>query len=509
MKKQLLFNLTKFLSQKMSYGMTTFLVLTLLFVQSSFSQQWDIMGNEQLIASLSTKSRSMVILNESGNEIPYVSYSENSIPKVKKRNIDGTWIQVGGDIDTGLYNNFMDLTADANGKLYVSYLLANKYVNVKTYNTATGFWEPLNNDNNNKTISSANGGWADPTKYISPRATMAFDSSNNPYISYTADGLCYIKKYNTTTNAWDSFGNRIDAISPVASQKILFDENGDLWVATLSMGAGAAYNVSTSPIKLFKYNVANNTFDDTASSSLPAISVRELDMTLIKGTGQTNSGKIAIAANPSVLSTKVFLYNRTTNAWDAGTFLGASSVKNCNNINIIGDDAGNLYCNFIDTRATTAVNDTRVRKLLAGSSTWSELSEPSNTTTTGVDVPVSSTDIGIGSGLNAQPYVIYAKTNSASVVTPILRKYNTVKETTWLGAAWSNTTGPTPTYDAIINGTYSTTTNGAFTTKKLTVNAGKSLTINTGTTLTVQNEVISNGTTVVENNANLGAKKPV
>ncbi len=73
---------------------------------------------------------------------------------------------------------------------------------------------------------------------------------------------------------------------------------------------------------------------------------------------------------------------------------------------------------------------------------------------------------------------------------------------TWNGSGWSNGT-PSSTLEAIIDGAYSTTTNGAFTAYKLTVNAGKSLTINTGTNVTVQNQVINNGSLVVENNANL------
>ena len=75
--------------------------------------------------------------------------------------------------------------------------------------------------------------------------------------------------------------------------------------------------------------------------------------------------------------------------------------------------------------------------------------------------------------------------------------------TTWNGTAWSNTTGPDSTLEAIIDGTYSTSTNGGFTAKKLTVNSGKSLTVNSGTNITVQNEVINSGSFVVENNANL------
>jgi hypothetical protein len=83
-----------------------------------------------------------------------------------------------------------------------------------------------------------------------------------------------------------------------------------------------------------------------------------------------------------------------------------------------------------------------------------------------------------------------------------------VNSTTWDGTSWSNTIGPDATIEAIINGTYNTKPivdggNGTFSAKKLTVNADKFLTINSGTNLTVQNEVINNGSLVVENNANL------
>lgn len=78
----------------------------------------------------------------------------------------------------------------------------------------------------------------------------------------------------------------------------------------------------------------------------------------------------------------------------------------------------------------------------------------------------------------------------------------TPASTTWDGTAWSNGT-PSSSVHAIIDGTYSTTTNGAFTALVLTVNSGKSLTINTGTNVTVQNQLINNGTLLVENNANL------
>jgi len=73
----------------------------------------------------------------------------------------------------------------------------------------------------------------------------------------------------------------------------------------------------------------------------------------------------------------------------------------------------------------------------------------------------------------------------------------------WETAAWTDGLTPTSSLKAVLKDSYSTTTNGTFTAKKLTINAAKSLTINTGTNVTVQNEVINNGTLVVENNANL------
>jgi hypothetical protein len=75
------------------------------------------------------------------------------------------------------------------------------------------------------------------------------------------------------------------------------------------------------------------------------------------------------------------------------------------------------------------------------------------------------------------------------------------KSTVW-NSGWSEGE-PNAITDAIIDGTYTTTTNGAFSANSLTVNSAKSLTINSLTNIKVLNEVINNGTLIVENNANL------
>jgi hypothetical protein len=80
-----------------------------------------------------------------------------------------------------------------------------------------------------------------------------------------------------------------------------------------------------------------------------------------------------------------------------------------------------------------------------------------------------------------------------------------ITSTTWDGASWSEG-NPTPTLDAIIDGTYSTDDfrDGTIDAKSLTVTATRgNLTIYTGTKVTVQNAVTNNGTITIENNANL------
>ena len=78
--------------------------------------------------------------------------------------------------------------------------------------------------------------------------------------------------------------------------------------------------------------------------------------------------------------------------------------------------------------------------------------------------------------------------------------------TTWNGTSWSNTSGPTTSIDAIIDGNFSTTASGVtagFTAKTLTVNATRSFTINSDHNITVAGAITNNGTITIENNANL------
>jgi uncharacterized repeat protein (TIGR02543 family) len=69
----------------------------------------------------------------------------------------------------------------------------------------------------------------------------------------------------------------------------------------------------------------------------------------------------------------------------------------------------------------------------------------------------------------------------------------------WNGTTWSNTTGPTSSLNAIIDGNLTTSADLAC--KDLTINANRTLTIAAGNKLTVSGNLINNGTIVFKSNA--------
>ena len=88
-------------------------------------------------------------------------------------------------------------------------------------------------------------------------------------------------------------------------------------------------------------------------------------------------------------------------------------------------------------------------------------------------------------------YVVRAKdATSTSINSNEIAVKTKPTSITWNGTAWSNTTGPDETIDAIIDGNFTTT--GNLTAKSLTINAGKVFTVASGHTLTVVNDLVNN-----------------
>jgi hypothetical protein len=107
----------------------------------------------------------------------------------------------------------------------------------------------------------------------------------------------------------------------------------------------------------------------------------------------------------------------------------------------------------------------------------------------------SFTDTNLSPG-ESYTYTLYSENYSyySSGVTP-----TGVTSVTWNGTSWSNTSGPTNSIDAIINGDLPTSADLAC--KNLTINSGKTLTVSSGNSLKVAGNLVNNGSIVFKSDA--------
>ena len=385
--------------------------LTLCFLFScftSFAQQWNIIGNEEQVSAVASSYTSIAVVNEGGNFTPYVVFTESGVPKVKKRLADGTWEQVGANLGTSA--SYTRIYANSIGEFYVAYidLSAGSKLAVKKLDLTNGTWNPLNpEDSNSLYVSTGNvNGMSAVTQYNSyHRFSLAFDSFNVPYIAFSEAGMLpYVKKFNETS--WETVGTGPVATGYGAALSLVIDSTDKPWLVYCSL---AAANTNVGTMALYSYNGASW----EAPSSLPSISG-------IRGTNIAirNNNSLCIAYFNTANSNRAtaILYEKSTNTWGTASTLG---TRDSPNTSLINDNAGNLYCSFIDAFASTWTSSARVRFLAAGSTTWTELKDPA--VTRGIDEPTSWLSIATGSA--PYPYVVYTKANSSSINTPTVRMY--------------------------------------------------------------------------------------
>lgn len=375
---------------------------------SSFAQQWPILGNEQAISSVASVYTSIAVVKNGNNFVPYVVFTEGGVPKVKKRLTDGSWEQVGANLATNA--SYTRIYANSIGDLYVTYIdiSASNKLAVKKYDTFNETWNPLNpEDPNTLYVSTGNAnGMSAVSQYSSTqRCSMAFDSFNVPYIAFSESGMApYVKKFNET--AWETVGTGAVSTDFAAAVGLTIDSNDKPWLVYSKL---AAANSSTGIMTLSSFNgstwtaITNNPI--TAGVRHTNIAVRD-----------NNNICIAYFNTGSSNRATAILYNTSTGVWGSATTLAS---RDSPNISLINDNAGNLYCSFIDYTASTSVFPTRVRFLAAGSTTWTELKDP--TVTRGIDEPTGWPSIAIGNA--PYPYVVYTKANSNSISTPTVRMY--------------------------------------------------------------------------------------
>jgi hypothetical protein len=410
MKKQSLFEFMQFLFRKMSFGITAFTVLTLLTIQSSFAQTWPILGNEGLISSVASSYTSIAVVNNGVDLTPYVAYTESGVPKVKKRLSDGTWVQVGANLGTSA--SYTQIIADPTGNLYVAYVdVANgSKLAVKKYDYIAGTWDALNPaDSNTLYVSAGNVNQAS-SKFSGLRYSIAFDSFNTPYVAFTDAGLIpYVKKFNSDTAAWETVGSGPATTGIAALPSLAIDSTDKPWLLYTKL---TATGDTAGTLALFSFN---GTAWTESVNPTPIGGVRQ---SCIANNG-TNKLCIAMFDTGNTNRTTVVYFDKTAATWSGKTTL---STRDGQGISLINDATGNVYCSYSDkwdSASTSYLQVARAHKLAVDGTSWTELTN--SAATRGIDEPTGNISIAIGSA--AYPYIVYTKTNSSSVTTPIARLY--------------------------------------------------------------------------------------
>ncbi|MEJ6979467.1 T9SS type A sorting domain-containing protein [Pedobacter sp. P351] len=387
--------------RKLTLRIAAFTILSLSSV-NSFAQQWTILGNESQISSDASSYTSIAVLDN----IPFAVYRDTGpVVKVKKRNTStGAWEQLGDNIGANL--TYTRIYLDKTNNLYVTYVDAangNKLA-VKIYNAATQIWEPLNSDPNQLYVSTGSVTSTVSQYSSTQRSSLAFDSDNNPYIAFGegAELTPYVKKFNGTS--WVTVGTgSVDAAAKIVAPSLVIDEADVQWLAFSSLSSATS---STGNLALYKFN--RGTWEPVPST---VTSIRHTTMAF------NSSGNPTIAYFNTGNSNKatIIVYNKADNTWSSATAL---SSRDAPHLNLIRDVSGNLYCSFVDAISTAFSNVARVFMQAAGSSTWTELRDPA--VTRGIDEPTSALTIAAGT---ENPYIVYTKSNSIAISTPIVRIY--------------------------------------------------------------------------------------
>ncbi|WP_281298632.1 T9SS type A sorting domain-containing protein [Flavobacterium limnophilum] len=411
MKKQPLYESLQILLRKTSFRITAFAVFTLLTVQSSFAQQWNILGQENDVSAVASSFTSIAVLNEE----PYVVFREGTGPvvKVKKRNATtGVWEQFGNDIGANL--TYSRILLDKTNQFYVTYVDAgngNKLA-VKKYSSETDTWEPLNNDANNLYVSTGSVTNGVGQYGSTPRSSLAFDSDNNPYIAFGDNGTMkpYVKKFDGTS--WVTVGpGVVNATSIAVGVSLVLDEADVPWLVFCGLGAT---NSTTGTMKLYKFTAG--TWSESTASTVTG-GIRHTSM-VINDAGNPLIVYFDATTSPAGNNRATAIeYNKTTSTWGTIARLGS---RDSPNISLIKDVSNNLYCSFIDNvDKDVPTYSARVFRRLSGATTWTEMKDPS-VLTPGIENNVGNLTIAAGS---VYPFVVYTKTNSSSIVTPIVRTY--------------------------------------------------------------------------------------
>jgi len=405
MKKDLLFSWLKIL-------------LPLLFVPCiTRAQQWVTIGSEQQIASEISSFTHMVTAIDGSITIPYVVFTESGIAKVKK--FDGeNWIAVGDNVSAGNVTHTR-IYIDENGKLYVTYVDASNgnRLAVKTLNDVSQLWQPLNGDVNNLYVSAETVTNTIGQFNSTPRSGLAFSSDNTPYIIYGEGAALnpFVKRFNGSI--WETVGGGMIAAQRAIGVGIAIDNTDIPYIVYINHATPTA---TTGNMIVYKFE--SNTWQQiVVPSPVPGGSATSGATVAIRHTTITfnslyNPVISYFNANNSNRAT-VIVYNKIAGTWSLSAIISSRDITNNS---LTTDPSGNLFASFTDIITNGSGRSVaRVMKQLAGATAWTEVRNVD--VVQGIDEPAGNLSHSVRAG--TKPYVVYTKTNTNGIVTPIVRVF--------------------------------------------------------------------------------------
>lgn len=400
--------------------------LFLLLHHAAIAQQWNILGNENQVSALASSYTSITVL---GN-VPYVAFVEGSSAKVKRRNgTTGAWEQVGSDIAANA--SYTRIYSDGGNNLYVTYIdgANGSRLAVKLYNAAAQSWDPL--VANDPYVSTGSVTYSISQFSSTPRAAMAFDNNQVPYISFSertaTTGYPYVKRF--VNGAWENMGGGAVSADTALSNSLALDENNVPYLVYMRQSSLTA---TTGALAAYRFDSVANTWRNISppnpvagNSSAATSAVRH---TSIAADSAANFVVTYFNANNSNRTTALG-FDKTTSAW---SYIGTNGTRDAPNNRLVNDYSGNVYNLFADAIINGGLASmVRVFKLARGAAAFSELRNPGFSR--GVDSTgpadasarsVSISDLAIAIGIDtARPFIVYTKTNTAGVRTPVVQMY--------------------------------------------------------------------------------------
>ncbi len=351
---------------------------------------WENLGQE----GFTVESASYMAITLNSQDVPYAAFVSNADNKayVKRFNRSiNAWEALGPAISSANVSD-INLAADSNDDLYISYQLASGKLSVKVYNNTSSLWENL----------GADGFTTNTGKY----SNLGIDNSNVPYIVYqdgNKSNKLTVKRFNALTSLWENVGTEGFSAGVASHSSISFDSDDNVYVAYQD---GAVAN----RITVKRFNTATQIWDNVGPQGISAGSASFISL-IINSAGQPF---VLFRDGANFEKATVKKYNSGLSSWEnvggLGFSIGAVSFSNLQET-----EDGKIFAAYTD--AGTGFQ-AEIMTLNTKSLSWEDVGTDASGGTS-----VSSVSLALSG--NKTPYIAYQdeRTGNAAVV----RRFNATK----------------------------------------------------------------------------------